>query len=143
MSAPSSSNASRDSLLSHLTKLEFEQKICKAKTEEPELSNLQTVKKHYTQSVDYRTYKFANLSPKCEDTLSTYIAKLVKKAKYYKKENFFDPRDLIPTVSFLVAFKLASDTNNIHAETAMWVLPHIANDTLANTLDIRMYAKDR
>lgn len=70
-----------------------EPKALKARSAEPKLPVLQTVKKHYALAVDYRTYRLANRSPRYDDTVSSYVAKLMKKAMSQMKTHFFDPKD--------------------------------------------------
>lgn len=48
---------------------------------EAELPVLQTAKKNYAQVLDYRTYQRSDKSPKYDETVSKYMAKLVKKVK--------------------------------------------------------------
>lgn len=71
LTAPSSWNSNRDSVLSNLTRLASEQKIRKENPEKPKLSALQTEKKNYTEVVDYRAYRLANPSPKSDEMVSS------------------------------------------------------------------------
>lgn len=64
MGAASLSPSRRTLFHSNITKLELEETIRNAKTEKPEFLVLQTVKKHYTRAVDFRTYRLANCSQK-------------------------------------------------------------------------------
>lgn len=138
MSLPAASSSSkRDSQLSQL-----EHKAHKARSE-PKLSVLQTVKKHYALAVDYRTYCLACRSPRYDDTVSSYIAKLFKKVKSQIKAHFFNLCDRISIIGLLVTFKLAFDTNKIHKGAAMWVLPHDGKKTLSNVHNRRTCAEDR
>lgn len=101
------------------------------------------MKKHYALAVDYRKYRLANRSPRYDDTVSSYVAKLVKKIKSQMKAHFFDPKDPIFIIGFLATFELTCDTNKIHEGAAMWVLPHFVKETIANALNSRMCAEDR
>lgn len=129
-------------LLLNLIGLEPEQKIRKATPAEPEFLFLQTFEKHYTPAVDYWTHPLANRSPKYDGMVSSYITKLVRKAKYSLKALCFDPKDPISIIGFLTAFEHACDTEKIHEEVAMWVLLQYVKKTLANTLNCRMWADD-
>lgn len=78
---PTTSSSDQESLVSNLSKLHLEHMPQKAKKKETKLSVLQTVKKHFALAVNYPTYHLANRSPLFDDTVSSYIAELVKKVK--------------------------------------------------------------
>lgn len=46
-------------------------------------------------------------------------------------------------IGFLTTFKRACDTNHVHEEAAIWVLPHCVEETLANALNSCMCTEDR
>lgn len=94
MSAPSSANSSREFLFSNLPRLKFAHIIRKAKLAEPEFSVFRTVKKHYIQAVDYRTYGLSNCFRKYNGTFSSYIAKNLNKMKLQVKAHFFNAENL-------------------------------------------------
>lgn len=50
----------------------------KHKTQEPKLSSPQSVKKHYIGQVIFQTYLLANRFAMYDDTVSNYIAEVVK-----------------------------------------------------------------
>lgn len=84
----------------------------------------QTFKKHYIGAVDYHTYRLSNCSPRYDENVFSYVAKLVKKKKSRMKTHFHGPNSQISIIDFLEIFKLAYDTNNKHERAATWVLPH-------------------
>lgn len=141
MSVSISSNLSWVSLLPILTRHESKQKICKAETKESEPFVLQMVKKHYTQAEHDETYRISNRSLKYDYTVSSYIAKQVKKVKSQMKAYFFVLKDPVSITGFLASSKFAYDnTNNIDEEAAIWVPSHYVMETLANTSDSRICA---
>lgn len=77
----------------------MEKKIRKAKPEEVEVAVIQTVEKRY---VDYWPFQLPNHSQKYNGTVSRSIAKLVIKVKLHAKVHFFDTKDTIPLIRFLV-----------------------------------------
>lgn len=114
----------------------------KATSEEPYLPVLKTVKKHYATAVDFRPYQLSNPSSRYDMTVSSYIAKLVKKVKLQIEAHFFNPKDRISTIRFLATFKLFSDANHIYERAAMWVLPCFVHETLANAHNSRVYTEN-
>lgn len=73
-------------------------KAHKAKSTESHLSDVQTVKKYYATTVKYETYRLSNRSSCYDETVSCYIAKLVKKVKSQIKVLFFNSKDSIKIV---------------------------------------------
>lgn len=98
-------------------------KAQKANLREVTLPMLQTIRNRYNVEVDYRTNRLINRSLRHDDTVSNYVAKFVKNTKSHMKAYFFNPKNLIVIFGFLATFKLTSDTNNFHKETAIWVPP--------------------
>lgn len=113
--------------------------LCEAKNTETKLPLLQTVKEDYALASDHLTHRRANRSPFYYDSVSGYIAMLVKKVKLQMKAHIFDPKDPISIVGFLATFKLVYDTNNIHEKAAMLVLPNYVNNTLDSALNSGRY----
>lgn len=52
-----------------------------ARSAEPKLPVLHAVNKCFELAIDNRTYRVANCSPRHDDTMTSYDAKLVKKVK--------------------------------------------------------------
>lgn len=100
-----------------------ELKPLKARQTEPKLPVLQTVHKLYAVAVDYQTYRLGSRSPRYDDTVLSYVAKLAKKVKSQMKALVFDPTDHISIVGFLATIKRTCETNKIHEGGPMWVLP--------------------
>lgn len=90
--------------------------------------------------VDYCIYRLANRTTCYVKTLSSYIFMLMNKVESQTKAQFFDPGDPIFIIGFLPTFKLPCNTNHIHEEAAMWVLPFIVYNALATKLNSRMSA---
>lgn len=112
------------------------------KTLKPQLPVLQTAKKHYNLAVDYQTYRRSARSTHYDDTVFSYIAKSVKKVKSQMRVHCFDPKNRIPIIKFMATVTLACNSNKIHEDDGMWVLPHYAMDNLANANSRRMCAED-
>lgn len=93
--------------------------------------------------MDHVTYCLADFCPRYDDTVSSYIAKLAKKAKSLKKAHSFGPKDPIITVGLLATFRLTCVSKKSHESAAMWVLPHYVQVTLANALSSCMCAEVR
>lgn len=68
----------------------------KEKPIRPELPVIYAVKKNYATAPDYDIYRLTNKSTKQDETVSSYIAKMIKKFKSAMKAYFFDPKK--PTV---------------------------------------------
>lgn len=117
-------------------------KVAKRKTADPQLLVLQVVKKHYTFTKDYRKYRLSDRSPRYNDTVSRYIAKLVKKAMSQMKAYFSDPKDPIFVIVILATFKFVCNSNKIHERAALLVLPHYVQGSLANKLISCMCAEN-
>lgn len=88
----------------------------------------------------YHTYRRGKESTRYGETVSSYIAKMVK-VKSQMKAHFFDPKGLIPITEFVAAFKISCDSNRIHEDAAMWVLSHDVNATPVNALNSRRWAQ--
>lgn len=58
------------------------------------------------------------------------------------KAHFLNVIDQIFIIKFLATFEITGDTNHIHDDAAMWLLPHFIHGTHANTLNSRTYAKN-
>lgn len=86
---------------------------------------LQKAKKNYVTELDYRTYRLANKSSKLDETVSSYIDKLVKTVKRQMMAHLFEPMDTISIFGFLATSKLACDWNGIHERAAMCGHYHI------------------
>lgn len=110
---------------------------------EVELAVLQTVKKHYKQTDDYRAIGRAKKVSEDEGKNSRYIARLLRKVKSRTKVRFFDVKDAIPIIGFFGTFKLAFDKNRIHKDAAMGVLPTYVIEMLANELNSHLCADDK
>lgn len=65
-------------LLPNLSKFGLENKAFKVDSNKSKTLLLQTVKMLYALAVDYQTYRFANRSSRCDDTVLSSIARLVK-----------------------------------------------------------------
>lgn len=52
-------------------------------------------------------------------------------------------KSLIFIIGFMTTFRLACDTNYIHKEAVIWVLPHFVHENLANVLNSCMCADDK
>lgn len=76
------------------------QKIRKEKRVEAELPVFQTEKKYYAQAHDYQMYHLTSKSLKYNGTVSSYIAKLIKKVKSNMKEHFFDTKVRVCIICF-------------------------------------------
>lgn len=63
------------------------------------LAVLQTVKKYYTASEDYRTNRIASRSPRYGHSVLSYVAKVVEKVKW-QITHFLDPKDPIFIIIF-------------------------------------------
>lgn len=121
MCGPGWSDLREDALLANLSTFKLERKLRNARSEEQELSVLQTEKKNNNRAVDYQTFRLTNYSQKRDDMPSTYIPKMVKNMKLQVEAHFFDSKNLISSIGFLTTFKLACNMNNIHEEIGMWV----------------------
>lgn len=113
-----------------------------ARWAEPKLSVLQTVKNHYVLEAHYRTHCLANRSPRYDDTASSYVAKLVEMFELQMKADFFEPENPVSIIGFFATFELACDTNKIHKDAAMWVLPRFLKEIIDNELKSRTGAED-
>lgn len=78
--------------------------------------------KHYAREVHYRTYQLTNRPSKNDDTVSSYISKVVKNMHSQMKAHFMDPKNFVLIIGFLATLKFACDINNIHEVTDIWVL---------------------
>lgn len=81
---------------------------------EPVLLILKKVKRHYFQAVDYRTWQLAISSTRYDNTVSSYITKMMKKVKLQLKAHLASPSDSILIIGFIAPFILTCDTNRIH-----------------------------
>lgn len=63
--------------------------------------------------VEYLTRCLGIRSPNYEETISSYIAKFVKKAKSQMKAHSIDPKDPVSFIEILVAFKLGWNVTQI------------------------------
>lgn len=99
---------------------------------EPEVSVSQTVKKNYATKLDYPIYPRAELWTKYNETVSSYIAEMVRKDKSQMKAHLIDSNDLISIIWLLAKYKLVCDTKSIQDWAAMWGAPHYVIGMLAN-----------
>lgn len=95
---------------------------------------LENFKRDYSLTVGHRAYRLANRSTCYDETMSSYIFKVVKEIKSKKKAHFFDPSNSISLIGFLAIFQMACDSNNSHGEAAMWVVPYFVKNVSAITL---------
>lgn len=130
MTSLTSSSSSDNELL--LTRVSRKRKFYEETSIESELLVLLNVRKNYTKTFDYRTYLLANKSTECNETASSQIAKMVKRAKSQVEVHFFDPENYIFIIRFRDTFMLACDTQRIHEGKAMWLLTNYVNETLGN-----------
>lgn len=93
--------------------------------------------------MDSRTYRLTNHSPKDDDTVSSYIGKLVIKVKSQIKALFFDQKDQILIIGFQATFKRTRDTNNFYECAAMWVRSNYVKALLAHALNNCICAEER
>lgn len=142
MSFFSSSNLKRHSLLTNLSKLEFEHKIAKRKETKQKISVLYTVKNN-PRAVNYQTFWLCNSSLHFDDTVLSRVARQVKKVTPQLNVHIFDAEDPISTVGFLITSKLAYDTNNINERKAMCAPPNYGMETPNNALNSRACADVR
>lgn len=96
------------------------------------LPALQTVKRHYSRAIEYRTYRLANRSTCYDETVSSKISKMMKNIKSQMKAHFSDPSDSISIIDFLTTFRLACNINRIHEEA-----PFESFQSLLRTLLLR------
>lgn len=101
---------------------------------------LQSVKRHDTRMVDYRTIALLIAPLATTKKVSRYISEMVKKANSQIKAQIFAPSDPISITSFLASFKLACDTYRILGRVAMWVLSFFVKNAFATSLNGRMSA---
>lgn len=66
-------SANKDSFILNMSKMVTYHKEHKEKSAEPQLSVLQTVKKHYAFEVDQKTHGLPKPSSQYEETVSSYI----------------------------------------------------------------------
>lgn len=73
-------------------------------TLETQLPVLETVWKHYTVAVNFKTYRLLSHSPRYCDTVPSYNKKLVKKIRSQNNAHFFDLNDPSFIKVFLASF---------------------------------------
>lgn len=95
----------------------------------------QLVKRHYYQTVDYRTPCLANCSTRYDKTVLSYTFTSAKKVKSHIKAHFFNSNNPIPIIGILITFKLASNTSHIREKPAMWVLRYFVTKALSTSLN--------
>lgn len=71
--------------------------------------------------MDYPSYFLADRCQHQDDDVAKHIAQLAKRLKVQLKSQMFDRFDLIPIFSFLLAFQMTRDTNDIHEGVVMWL----------------------
>lgn len=81
------------------------------KTEESQLPVLQIVRKQYILAMNYRTHRLADRSSHYDDTVLSYIANSVKKAKWEIKAHFISRKDPVSIISFLATFELPNNSS--------------------------------
>lgn len=104
---------------------------------------LQTVKRRYEKALDYQSYWPVKNSSKYDEVVSSLIAKFFKMVKSKMKMYFFNRKDLISIIRFLVSFRPLCDTNCIHKGPAMWLLPHHVDATMPIALNSHICAQDK
>lgn len=95
----------------------------------------QTVKRRFICAVNYRICQLANLSTRCDDTVSSYMNKMITKVDLQMEAHSFDLSNTISTIRFLAVFQSACDTNHINKGATMWVLPFFVKTKLASGLN--------
>lgn len=105
---------------------------------EPILPNLQAGNRHKTYADDYCTYRLVNRSTQSDETVSSYVSKIVKEVKLQMKAHVSSQSNSTFFIRLLATYKLACNTNNIYEGADMWVRPSFAKNVLATTLNNRM-----
>lgn len=90
---------------------------------------------NYASTINHHNYRLASKSTKYDKTVSSYIAKIIKKVNSQMKAQFCDWKDLISFIGTLATFKLACNTHRIHDRAAMRVILHYGNKRLVNALN--------
>lgn len=135
-------SSGHDSLILYLSENDRSEEPSQSLVTETEqmLPSFQTVKRHYSQAVDSRTYCLTIHSTRYDKTVSNYISKRVKKVKSKIKAHFFNTSSPIFIIGFLATFNFASDTNHIHQGEVMRILPFCVESAPDTTLNSRMSA---
>lgn len=118
-------------------------RLLRSRSTELGLPWIQAMKKHITLAGDYRTWRLADRSRCYDETVSSYIAKLMKMTKLQLRLHFFDSKKSVFIIILLLTSKVACNSNKIHKGPAMLVLLTYVQETLVNSLESRMYVKDR
>lgn len=103
------------------------------------LSDYQTVRSHYSRTI-YRAYRLANCSFCYDETVLSYISKIVEKVKSLERAHFLDLSNIISIIGFLATLKLACDTNRIPEGAEVWVLPFFLKNAPATLLNSHIFA---
>lgn len=132
-----------ESIKSKLSGSDLKYSAQKEKLREVTLPVFQTIKMHYTAAVDFRTYRLARHSHHFDDTVSSYVTKLVNMVRLQMKAQFFDPKDPNSNIEFYGNIQAPVWYKQNLQEEAMCVLHHCVKKTLASTLNSRACAQDR
>lgn len=88
-------------------------------------------------------YSWLHMSANQDETVSSYISKLVWKFQSQMKTYYFDPERPISIIGFSAAYKPGCETSTIQGKFFSFVCSHNIHKTPANTLNSRMSFKYR